>query len=706
MSAATAPKITPPQAFICTYAPRLRAYGNPLLTPVQPTVQPPTNTRTTKRGTTAINYAEDGYDDDDFDESEGPRVRPTGLRSLRREETNIEKLPQQPPQLGRETYAPVTVQGIWRDWMTKPDTRLSDRSLQIQAHLPTNLIPIRIDLEIPSFRPDAALPTPNNAREFGIDESLPAYRQPEVTPVWRLHDFFLWNLHEAMLTPDMFARKFVDEMDFPGDRKVGLVVQIANQIRTQLEDYAGIAMHPLFHLGAYGNGIASTAAAPAGNSQIPPTSAIPSGPLTPSTPAPLSNPAATASTNPQSSTSPTALPTPTQPQPQSDTQQPQPQPQSPSETPNPISTITATAHPLTDLLNPDDAYRCIISLNIPLSSRLYSDRFEWSLLHPPGLAETFAKHTCADFGLAPEWSSLIAHAIYEAVLRLKKEVCESGGMGVLGLVGEGYGYGEVANDCVDGDAGWRYEPERLAEDWEPRIEALSKEEIEKREGDRERQLRRLRRETARWSSTAGVHVQTSLSLVQAQGQQQQPQNQGNYFEVDASDQPMGRGERSKKKRRFRSLSPPAGRDTPDGGYGGQSALRDEYVLSCPVLPNMLFIFSSPLFSSRLYSTSSPSHPSFPCPYPFPSSCMHNIPLIHAPCQLCDPNTNIPNSERQAYRCTHCYLWGQAVWAVRDGPAGPRSLCHNCGFLYERDGRLPPWSKEFFKWEGWLTGLRR
>ncbi|KAI7523574.1 hypothetical protein KC331_g18591, partial [Hortaea werneckii] len=45
-----------PQAFVSSYAPRIRTYGNSLLTPVQQqNAAPPM--RTTKRGTTAINYA-------------------------------------------------------------------------------------------------------------------------------------------------------------------------------------------------------------------------------------------------------------------------------------------------------------------------------------------------------------------------------------------------------------------------------------------------------------------------------------------------------------------------------------------------------------------------------------------------------------------------------------------------------------------------
>jgi chromatin structure-remodeling complex subunit SFH1 len=103
-----------PQAFTSSYAPRLRSFANPILTPViaQSTQIP---SRTTKRGTAAVNYAEDGFDDDDLDDSEGPR-RPTGLRSLRRDETTVDKSSQQ-AQRGKDLTEPVQMQGIWRDWL-------------------------------------------------------------------------------------------------------------------------------------------------------------------------------------------------------------------------------------------------------------------------------------------------------------------------------------------------------------------------------------------------------------------------------------------------------------------------------------------------------------------------------------------------------------------------------------------------------------
>lgn len=182
-----------------------------------------------------------------------------------------------------------------------------------------------------------------------------------------------------------------------------------------------------------------------------------------------------------------------------------------------------------------------------------------------GYAERFAKQTCADMGLAGDWVPAMAHAIYESVLRLKKEACESGG-----LVGGLNGYGAEIDNMAASDtgAGWRFDNEHLGDEWEPKIERLSKEEIEKREGDRERQLRRLRRETARFSSTTNM----------AGGVPDEKRR------MEDEDTPMGRGERSKKKRRFRSLSP-QGRGTPEvgsAGYGGGGVgvLNDWYVSLC------------------------------------------------------------------------------------------------------------------------------
>lgn len=568
----------PPQSFISSYAPRLRTYTNSLITPVIPPVAALSTpqSRTTKRGTIAINYAEDGYDDYDEDEDEGRR-RPTGLRSLRRDELSQGK--QIPPsdKVGKETTSPVALQGIYRDWIVKGKPAKSGLLNYVQSTLPLTLIPIRIDLDIPSYTPSPPIPLPHSSNypHHRIDTSLPAYRQQETTVPYRLKDIFLWNLHENMITTDQFAQALVQDLDLPN--RAQMANEISKQIRTQLEEYAGVAMHPLFH----------SQQTPAANGVV---TSIQAGPASRDLSA---TPAASGSATPMRNgsqlnmfQSPANFGASATPQVEATA----------SATSIPEITASTTSIPVeTDENDPDDMYRCIVALNINLSNHLYTDRFEWSLLHPPGTAEMFAKQTCADLGLPGEWVTAISHAIYEAVLRLKKEACESGG-----LVGA-YG-GEIANDAVNGaEAGWRYDNEHLADEWEPKIEILSKDEIEKREGDRERRIRRVRRDTARFSSNTGMMGGT-------------PQAEGRTtFDVEPSEERMGRGERSKKKRRFRSLSPVAGsgtpgrRGTPDAagvtGYGGGGSLG-EY-------------------------------------------------------------------ERNTWRCSHCQVWGTAVWAVRDGPHGPR-----------------------------------
>ncbi|ROV98071.1 hypothetical protein VMCG_07018 [Cytospora schulzeri] len=588
-----------PQAFFSTYAPRLRAYRNSLLTPVLQSSQPtgPVS-RTTKRGTTIINYAEDGYEIDDSDDDDSRR-RPTGLRSMRREDSTVKF--DLGDKVDKETTEPVEVQGIFRDWMNKSKQGLSDMQNYAQAALPLTLIPIRIDLDIPAFAPLPAHPPPAPNMP-GIDYTAPQYKMGEMTVPYRLKDTFLWNLHETLTTTDQFAATLVQDLDLPN--KGQAVAEISKQIRTQLEEYAGVALHPLFH-----SHTADPATRPNGTG-TPATPMLPAtGTDTPGVRSSFSHIPATPSKLGVSTPGPAATSAAAQ---------------------EATAQVTATAEHISadsDDLNPDDTYRCIINLNINLGNHLYTDRFEWSLLHPPGTAEVFSKQTCADLGLTGEWVPAMTHAIYEAVLRLKKEACESGGV-ISGWVGaSAINGGDFPNDAAitaHGErAGWRYDPEHLADEWEPKIEVLSKEEIEKREGDRERQIRRLRRETARFSSNTGM-----VGGV--------PAGFGFAGLIEQEGERMGRGERSKKKRRFRSLSPlrgstPGGRATPDvggGGYGGGGTLAE--------------------------------------------------------------------SERFSWRCRHCMVWGTSVWAVRDGPQGPRTLCNNCGFMYERDRKLPRWTKELHK----------
>ena len=557
-----------PQAFLTSYAPRLRAYNNSLLTPVIHSNAPAAPlSRTTKRGTTIVNYAEDGYDYDD-DDDDDPRRRPSGLRSIRREDSSSRIEPGD--RFGKETNKPVHVQGNYRDWMLKTRSR-SDIHSHAQASMPVTLIPIRIDVDIPAFTPNAPFTLPRHMSHPAPNMDPALYKPGEMTVPYKLRDIFLWNLHETVITTDHFAATLVQDLDLPSPQHI--IPEISKQIRTQLEEYAGVALHPLFHSEDKTPPNGATAAP-----SLNPQSSFRDSPATPATPLHQS---ARASDTPLRTgfDTPSKVP--------------------PSQVPD----VTATATPIpasSDDLNPDDTYRCIVNLSINLASQLYTDKFEWSLLHPPGTAEAFAKVTCADLGLAGEWVPVLTHAIYEAVLRLKKEACESGGL----VAGWGSMGAELPNEAAQGaDSGWRYDPEHLGDEWEPKLEFLSKEEIEKREIDRERQIRRLRRETARFSSNAGMVGGTPLGG-----------SFGFGFGAEVEEERMGRGERTKKKRRFRSLSPlgrsgtPGGRGTPDAGYGGGGS------------------------------------------------------------------GSLTDHERLSWRCAHCRIWGTSVWAVRDGPHGPRVSC--------------------------------
>ncbi|KAI9829825.1 MAG: Chromatin structure remodeling complex protein sfh1 [Phylliscum demangeonii] len=537
-----------PQAFSSTAAPRLHAYANALLTAVNvPAAAPNGPTpRTTKRGTTILNYAEDGWEDEDLDELDGVR-RPTGLRSLRRD-VNGPAGSAPAERRCKETRQPVKVQGIWRKWMNMyPGQR--DMHCYAPAVLPVVLIPIRLDHEIAAFTPDRAWPTPPNARDNGVDVTLPAYNPPDPVGPFHLRDFFCWNLFEAQTTLEEFAWQFVAELDLP-DRET-MTQTIVAQIRQQLEEWAPVALHPLFFDATQFHARTIPASAFLEDDAAIRTQAGADRPPT--------DPGAAAPTNGD------------------DPHHPPGGRLSESEQEQQTSLQKA------DL---DDAYRCIISISVNLSNRVYSDKFEWNLLYPAGKAEEHARLTCQDISLHGEWLGAIGHAINEQVLKIKKDVIENGG-----LMPAAVGLGNMAYDGRE--AGLRFDPEHLGEEWAPRLEVLTKEEMEKREGDRERQNRRVRRETARFSSATGFGMggygyfpdaglgNVNANVAVATGIGLEP----------APEAALGRGERNKKRRRFRSPSPPGyprtpgGLDTPEvgAGAGGSSG----FLPDCPAGPKTL-----------------------------------------------------------------------------------------------------------------------
>ncbi|CCH40770.1 Chromatin structure-remodeling complex subunit [Wickerhamomyces ciferrii] len=128
----------------------------------------------------------------------------------------------------------------------------------------------------------------------------------------------------------------------------------------------------------------------------------------------------------------------------------------------------------------------VIELSCNLDKNLYEDKVEWDLTNDAITPEAFARYVVMDLGLSLEFLPAIAHTLHESILKLKKD-CIDGRLPQ-----------EIYNQSAFGyEAGVRLDHERLGASWVPSVEELSQWEIEKREIEKERNIRRLKRESMR-----------------------------------------------------------------------------------------------------------------------------------------------------------------------------------------------------------------
>jgi len=165
--------------------------------------------------------------------------------------------------------------------------------------------------------------------------------------------------------------------------------------------------------------------------------------------------------------------------------------------------------------------RVVLSLDVQIGQYHLIDHIEWDLLSPL-TPEYFARTLCSELGLSGEALPLIAHAIHEELIKHKKDAIEWGVLGVeketvedsdkprdksgLSLLkdktGLGLGWGRAPKDGRGPKklrSVWRDWSE--VEEFGTRFEVLTTEEVERREIERERASRRLRRETSKFQSS-------------------------------------------------------------------------------------------------------------------------------------------------------------------------------------------------------------
>ncbi|AQZ17129.1 SFH1 (YLR321C) [Zygosaccharomyces parabailii] len=129
----------------------------------------------------------------------------------------------------------------------------------------------------------------------------------------------------------------------------------------------------------------------------------------------------------------------------------------------------------------------IVNLTCSLDNRLYEDNFQWNLNDKSISPEKFAEIVVQDLGLPRDFMPAIAHAHHEYLLRVKKEWLE-------GHLNQEH----VPNGAAFGFlSGIRLDVDELGVSWCPKVEVLTQEEIQKREIEKERNLRRLKRESDR-----------------------------------------------------------------------------------------------------------------------------------------------------------------------------------------------------------------
>ncbi|KAF3940308.1 hypothetical protein ABW19_dt0200681 [Dactylella cylindrospora] len=137
----------------------------------------------------------------------------------------------------------------------------------------------------------------------------------------------------------------------------------------------------------------------------------------------------------------------------------------------------------------ENNYTTVIKISHDLRDVHFKDQFEWNLFGNAVTADNFARTMCAELGLHGEHVPVMVVAVHAGILQAKKELIEAMALNTTP--------NETHTEHHPTNRHFRYNAENLGADWGPNVEKLSKEEMERKENDRERSSRRQRRETAK-----------------------------------------------------------------------------------------------------------------------------------------------------------------------------------------------------------------
>ncbi|KAG5361310.1 Chromatin structure-remodeling complex subunit SFH1 [Yarrowia sp. C11] len=142
----------------------------------------------------------------------------------------------------------------------------------------------------------------------------------------------------------------------------------------------------------------------------------------------------------------------------------------------------------------------IVELAVTVDKIVYEDKFEWDLSGDYATPQEFARTVVQDLGLGQEFYPAITYQLYETLSKLQKAWLER----TIPL--------DVDNRAAFGlEAGLRVDVDNLGESWVPRVEEMTPEEMQKREMERDRSSRRLKRESARMAEVPYVDLDSLYS---------------------------------------------------------------------------------------------------------------------------------------------------------------------------------------------------
>ncbi|GMM28029.1 Sfh1 protein [Martiniozyma asiatica (nom. inval.)] len=147
-------------------------------------------------------------------------------------------------------------------------------------------------------------------------------------------------------------------------------------------------------------------------------------------------------------------------------------------------------------------FHVVLDISVNIGEDFFTDRVEWNLMDSSFTPEMFAETVVSDLGLKKEFETAIAYAVYDEIYKVRRELVENpqqvsqyiDTLPFFNLVHQKADVNDATKLIVQG---LRYDRKKHGEEFSPSVEKLSEWEIEKRETEKERNLRRRKRETMR-----------------------------------------------------------------------------------------------------------------------------------------------------------------------------------------------------------------